>query len=373
MSDLCRTDFAVNYGDAVGGVLAFGILSGLWLRMLDGVLQPGFLRAFAVLPVVAGNLIAPKLFCRGLDAITVILVAFNTMWLCSFKACAWALNRGPLATARLTWTQFVATYVAPLTPKLDGGSGGEKGRLGESAGGAGAMLRKWVAKMALIGGVVALLVAQPSMPGMLRTVLMTFGLYGLLSSIMDGPAVLLTGLLGMELSPHFDSPWLSHSVSSFWNKRWDLAAGNTLRTTVFDPIVEGRLVFDPRVATARNVPSRQLVGTCAAFLVSGLVHELIYWYMMGTHTGGLWLAYFTAQAPLVVGERLLLAAMKRHGLVAPTWARIAATLGVSCVVAHLLFWPVVVGPCLEQVVANLMDCFAAGSSLAEATVRATWR
>lgn len=88
MSDLCRTDFAVNYGDAVGGVLAFGILSGLWLRMLDGVLQPGFLRAFAVLPVVAGNLIAPKLFCRGLDAITVILVAFNTMWLCSFKVTA---------------------------------------------------------------------------------------------------------------------------------------------------------------------------------------------------------------------------------------------------------------------------------------------
>ena len=31
-----------------------------------------------------------------------------------------------------------------------------------------------------------------------------WGLYALLSSIMDGPAVLLVGLLGMKLSPHFD-------------------------------------------------------------------------------------------------------------------------------------------------------------------------
>lgn len=42
-----------------------------------------------------------------------------------------------------------------------------------------------------------------------------WGLYGLLSSIMDGPAVLLTGLLGLKLSPHFDKPWLSSSFASW--------------------------------------------------------------------------------------------------------------------------------------------------------------
>ena len=49
-----------------------------------------------------------------------------------------------------------------------------------------------------------------------------WGLYGLLSSIMDGPAVLLTGLLGLQVSPHFDKPWLSNSTASWWNKRWVL-------------------------------------------------------------------------------------------------------------------------------------------------------
>jgi hypothetical protein len=47
-----------------------------------------------------------------------------------------------------------------------------------------------------------------------------WGLYGLLSSIMDGPAVLLIGLLGLHVSPHFDKPWLANSTASWWNKRW---------------------------------------------------------------------------------------------------------------------------------------------------------
>ncbi len=43
-------------------------------------------RFLAVIPVVMANFVAPKLFCRGLDATTIMLVAFNTMWLASFKA-----------------------------------------------------------------------------------------------------------------------------------------------------------------------------------------------------------------------------------------------------------------------------------------------
>lgn len=58
------------------------------------------------------------------------------------------------------------------------------------------------------------------MPGLLRSFVWSVGLYALLSGIMDGPGALLTGLLGMELSPHFDKPWMANSSASFWNKRW---------------------------------------------------------------------------------------------------------------------------------------------------------
>ena len=43
--------------------------------------------------------------------------------------------------------------------------------------------------------------------------------------IMDGPAAALISLTGLRVSPHFDTPWMATSVVSFWNKRWDLAAG----------------------------------------------------------------------------------------------------------------------------------------------------
>lgn len=122
-------------------------------------------RLAAALPLVVANCLAPKLFCRGIDATTVILVAFNTFWLSSFKvrwqfvlfpfggkalptgrqaactsyavgvgvsagpiahlfpaatrsgaqALAWAVNRGPLSDASLTTPQFIVVYMAPLT------------------------------------------------------------------------------------------------------------------------------------------------------------------------------------------------------------------------------------------------------------------
>ncbi len=43
--------------------------------------------------------------------------------------------------------------------------------------------------------------------------------------IMDGPAAAVIGLIGLRVSPHFDKPWTAKSVSAFWNKHWDLAAG----------------------------------------------------------------------------------------------------------------------------------------------------
>ena len=61
-------------------------------------------------------------------------------------------------------------------------------------------------------------------------------------------------------------------------------------------------------------------------------------YMTGSHTGGRWLAYFAAQAPLVVAERLALRVLKAKGISVPRPARVLATLTISVLLAHHLFW-----------------------------------
>lgn len=76
-------------------------------------------RLLAVLPVVAANICAPRLFCRGTDAVAVILVAFNTAWLSSFKvSCAGSRVAGALWHSRAP-----AGSATPCTPTAPAAAG----------------------------------------------------------------------------------------------------------------------------------------------------------------------------------------------------------------------------------------------------------
>ncbi|XP_048141265.1 acyl-CoA--sterol O-acyltransferase 1-like [Rhodamnia argentea] len=77
---------------------------------------------------------------------------------------------------------------------------------------------------------------------------------------------------GMELEPQFHEPYLSSSLQDFWGKRWNLMVTNILRSTVYKPVHSAAsAVVGPKWAA--------LPAVMAAFLVSGLMHELIFFYM----------------------------------------------------------------------------------------------
>ena len=75
---------------------------------------------------------------------------------------------------------------------------------------------------------------------------------------MDGPATLATSLIGLRISPHFDEPYLSHSVAAFWGRRWNITASNTLRFLFYDTICEGT---DGRTRSLHPVCSKQAYST----------------------------------------------------------------------------------------------------------------
>lgn len=70
-------------------------------------------------------------------------------------------------------------------------------------------------------------------------VLAAVSLYAFLGFAMDGPASLVTSLIGLQIAPHFNKPFLAESLTSFWGKRWNLTISNCLRGPVYDPIYEG--------------------------------------------------------------------------------------------------------------------------------------
>ncbi|KAB1224951.1 Acyl-CoA--sterol O-acyltransferase 1 [Morella rubra] len=99
-----------------------------------------------------------------------------------------------------------------------------------------------------------------------------FHIYLSLEVILAIVATLARVVLGVGLEPQFNEPYLSSSLQDFWGRRWNLMASNILRTTVYDPM---------RHAAAGVIGSRwaSLPAIFTTFAVSGLMHELVYYYM----------------------------------------------------------------------------------------------
>ncbi|KAJ4950340.1 hypothetical protein NE237_027172 [Protea cynaroides] len=87
-------------------------------------------------------------------------------------------------------------------------------------------------------------------------------------------ASLARAFLGQELEPQFDEPYLSTSLQDFWGRRWNLMVTSILRPTVYNPIR----------SISTSILGRKwalLPAMLATFLVSGLMHEFIYFYLTG--------------------------------------------------------------------------------------------
>ncbi|GAB4815442.1 hypothetical protein N2152v2_002488 [Parachlorella kessleri] len=254
-----------------------------------------------------------------------------------------SLGWGPLSRP-WPFFQFAALALAPIIPAADT-QNPKATHDGGSGAGAGEpplhVLARVVAKLSLIAGGVGLL--QFKLPNAVLEMLYSLGLFAVLGLLMDGPAALFTSLLGFQVAPHFDEPWRVDSVASFWAKRWNLAAGSTLRDLLYDPILEGRLIPATRKArgmTKQTSPSssRRLAGMVACFLGSAAMHELQFWYFKGHWSGGRYGGFFLAQVPMLLGERLLYGGLRRRGITVPRLVRAAVTLAVLLWTSHHYFW-----------------------------------
>jgi hypothetical protein len=336
----------------------------VWVRLVICNLRPGKQRLLAATPVLATTCMLPLFFAHDTEVVTTVAVAFVHVWLTNFKVLGLALDRGPL-TLPLSALQFATVLLAPITPQIDGKMHrvGSVGRLADSCGTASEMLGRFAAKTAGLCCVVfGLAVFDP--PRVVQEILYALGLYAFLGFFMDGPATAITSLMGLKIAPHFNQPYISSSVSSFWGARWNLTAANTLRFMVYDTICDGRLVARRNNGPPARAPqstSTQLraLAMMACFVVSGLVHELMFWYCQGSTTG-LWLAFFSLQGPVILIEMVVQRLIRKSGWQVPKWARVAVTLYVLMGLGHLFFFPPPVQSGLaDRVTGSIKESFSA--------------
>ncbi|KAG0589662.1 hypothetical protein KC19_1G037700 [Ceratodon purpureus] len=132
----------------------------------------------------------------------------------------------------------------------------------------------------------------------------SFDIYVACSLIFEGIAAVVSPLMGIELEPAFDKPFVAHSLADFWGKRWNLLVSNLLRVSIYDPLLRillwsqadlhkskatlGLQEHSQEAATISAPPNYAFnklpqlprsVATFACFLASGLMHELIFYNM----------------------------------------------------------------------------------------------
>ncbi|OWM83346.1 acyl-CoA--sterol O-acyltransferase 1-like [Punica granatum] len=222
-------------------------------------------RLLCLLPVVCLFLVLPlRLTTISLGGLT----SFFLTWLANFKLLLLAFGQGPLCSDQLPpLPRFLAIACLPIKLQAPPPESHDK-----------ATTKKGLKSPLNYAGkcvLLALLVPvyekdwiHPKVIMLMYAVYMYIGLEVSLA-IVGAVAYAFTGVL---LEPQFDEPYLSTSLQDFWGRRWNLMVTSILHPSVYDPV---------RLISARMIGRRwaSLPAAFSVFLVSGLMHELIFYHI----------------------------------------------------------------------------------------------
>uniref|UniRef100_A0ACD5WV50 Uncharacterized protein n=1 Tax=Avena sativa TaxID=4498 RepID=A0ACD5WV50_AVESA len=248
-----------------------------YARLAATCISPGAGRLAALLPVVVLFYGIPFAFTtaggRG-------IFAFFLCWLGTFKLFLLASGRGPLDPS-LPLLQFVCSAALPVKLRQSTTSGKAKKQHPASAA------TKILALSAVIPFITYVYQFKEAMSRWQLLVVYAAHMYICMEVLLALVHALIHGVLGMEMEPQVDRPYLASSLREFWGRRWNLMVPSILRPSVYGPV---RARFG------------DAAGVLASFLVSGLMHELIFYYLMWQPPSGDVAAFFVLHGACAVAE-----------------------------------------------------------------------
>ncbi|CAM0957647.1 unnamed protein product [Alopecurus aequalis] len=245
-----------------------------YARLAAARISPGAGRLAALLPAVVLFYGIPFAFTtttfRGSSA-------FFFSWLGTFKLFLLAAGRGPLDSS-LPLLQFVCSASLPV--KLRSGKAKKQDPASASA-----------AKILVCGAVLPVIIYgyqfKEAMSWWQLFLMYTVHIYLSLELLLASVHAVVHGVLGMEMEPQVDQPYLASSLRDFWGRRWNLMVPAILRPSVHGPV---------------RARYGEAAGVLASFLVSELMHELIFYYLMWRPPNGDATAFFVLHGVCVTAE-----------------------------------------------------------------------
>ncbi|XP_065864706.1 probable long-chain-alcohol O-fatty-acyltransferase 1 [Euphorbia lathyris] len=284
----------------------------------------GKFRLISLLPVIVFFSIVPFFFSYLFP--TAIASVFIS-WSANFKLILFAFDNGPLASTS-SLLQFISIAILPIRiNNIHPNSPPPAPKFPQIS------TLIWPIKVFLFAILVKIDDYKDRVDHKTVLVMYCFVVYLLVEIVFGIGNALVCAILNMELDPPSDQPYFSTSLQDFWGRRWNLMITNLLRHTVYKPTrqclggVLGK--WSPPVAVL------------ATFVVSGLMHELLFYHV--TRVTPTWevTCFFLLHGICLVVENDLKSKLrgkwKLHWLVSGP-----LTVGFVVVTAIWLFFPPVI-------------------------------
>ncbi|MCD7461471.1 hypothetical protein HAX54_046188 [Datura stramonium] len=325
--------------------ILFSVIPSLcYCYFFSAKIPKGITRLISLLPIIYFFTILPLYLPSAfLIAVTTLFIT----WLTNFKLLLFAFDQGPLVvinapnTKKLSLAVFISMAALPLrtkqhsiTPNTD---------------------RKIPLNIAAEIVICALILEiiffhRREIHPKLLLVCYCVMIFLVINILVACCSSVVEIFLGLDVEPPSNEPYFSTSLQDFWGRRWNLTVTNTLRLSVYNP---ARLVL----LGVLGKKWAQHVASLATFVVSGLMHELIFYYVNVESPSWEMTGFFVLHGLCIIVEtevkRALKDTLRLHGLVS-----CPLTIGFVLATAFGLFFPPLIrNGADERVLQEVGFCF----------------
>ncbi|XP_019087619.1 PREDICTED: probable long-chain-alcohol O-fatty-acyltransferase 11 [Camelina sativa] len=243
------------------------IISASYCYYVPTRIKSGIFRFLSVRPVCALFLVLPLFFSSVHFSGS---TAFFLSWLANVKLILFCFDKGPLFPLPSNLPRFICFACFPIKLQQN-----PKHRT---------FLFRWenpievlfsnqfVTKVVILGVVLHLYNLIQHLYPVVLLFLYPLHLYLVLEILLKLVNAFFSVALDCELEPQLNEPYLSCSLRDFWGHLWTL-----MLPTILRPVVYARL---QRTTQGKMNPDQSLyLGVIVAFLISGVLHELLFFYI----------------------------------------------------------------------------------------------
>lgn len=305
-------------------VWSVALASLLYSHNVGMFIAQGTARFLALFPVIF------LFFYLPLNLHTMFLCGptfFIMSWLGSFKVILYAFGQGPLSShPPVPLSQFVSTACLPIKIKNN-----QENPSHEFTKNHQISPKDYAPRIFLLLVTVKAYGYRENLHPLVATSIYAYYIFFSLELLLGVAAFLARILVRGELEPQFDEPHYATSVQDFWGKRWNLMVSSILRPTVYFPAREIFRYLLPAKWVA-------MPAVFATFLVSGIMHEMIFYYLGRLSPTWEVTWFFIVQGVWVGTEIVLKKTIGRH-FQPPTIVSRTLTLTFVMITSFWLFFP----------------------------------